>query len=255
MIYNLFIKDTNNVGDAVCGAFLYFTFVGEQKTIDITKWREHAEDLKDSYVIIGGGGLFHLPSPTYNEGHFGHIKELQEKMNKMIVWGAGHNIHDSEKIEYPKTKMSKFKLIGVRDVGTEYEWVPCPSCMSQLFNIKYPIEQESIYYGHETFHDEELVKLLPTRYCCTSSFEEAVRFLGSAKIVYTNSYHGAYWSLLLGKTVVVKKYYSSKFFGLSSSSEKCGDSLIIYPKPNYLTLCRVTNQLFFEKVKKYIKEN
>jgi len=252
MIFNLFLKDTDNVGDSVCRPLLYFNF-GEQKSIDITKWKDYVNELKDNYIIIGGGGLFHIPSPEYNEGHFLHIKEIQKEFKKLILWGVGHNVHNSKDIKFPSSKMKKFKLIGVRDVGTPYRWVPCPSCKSCLFDEKTPIKYEAVHYAHKTFHNERLAKQLPTLYCCESTFENAVHFLGSARIVYTNSYHGAYWSLLMGKTVIVDKPYSSKFYGLSFNMEENADTITIHPVSNYLELCRTTNNLFFEDVKKLIE--
>lgn len=45
----------------------------------------------------------------------------------------------------------------------------------------------------------------------TKDIARVIRFLGSARVVITNSYHAAYWSQLMGKAVVVFPF-SSKFY-------------------------------------------
>jgi exopolysaccharide biosynthesis predicted pyruvyltransferase EpsI len=43
------------------------------------------------------------------------------------------------------------------------------------------------------------------------NIEETIRLLGSADVIVTNSYHGAYWGILLGRKVFVVEAWSSKF--------------------------------------------
>jgi exopolysaccharide biosynthesis predicted pyruvyltransferase EpsI len=42
-------------------------------------------------------------------------------------------------------------------------------------------------------------------------FEKVIRFLASGKVVVTNSYHGAYWAILLGCRVCLYHAFSIKF--------------------------------------------
>lgn len=253
MIQNLFIRETDNIGDYVCGPSLYFPGMGIR---DVTKWKEIS---KDDIIILGGGGLFHLPSEDYNNGVFGHIEELLTYFPKVILWGVGHNVHGTPLIKYPDY-MERFQLVGIRDftnnlIAGKWNWVPDPSCMCPLFTlarIKYPRIGTAGYFCHKTFHEE---KDLPTEFCEGISFERAVKFLASFDMIYTNSYHGAYWSLLMNKPVIVEDPYSSKFFGLPGIiSLFNGKGLLINPIPNFLKICREINRWYFEIVSKKVKE-
>lgn len=247
MIWNLFIKDTNNIGDAVCGPSLYFP---NMIPFDVRNWKELP---KTDTIILGGGGLFHLPSVDYNNGVYGHIEELLGHFQRVILWGVGHNVHGETKIEYPD--MSRFPLIGIRDFINKWNWVPDVSCMSPLFDhLPSPSEPtEPAYFCHREFNDKKISLNMPTMYCEDTSFKEALNFIICHSIIYTNSYHGAYWCLLLGKTVVIDDAYSSKFFGFPGILTTFSDNgLIITPYPNFLNLCREINIWYYQKVKEII---
>ena len=47
-----------------------------------------------------------------------------------------------------------------------------------------------------------------------SNIDQTIELLGSANIILTNSYHGAYWGVLLGKKVIVVEPWSSKFLSM-----------------------------------------
>lgn len=234
MIYNLFLKDTGNIGDTVCGPLLYFN-LGEHKLIDVTKWREYKDEMKDSFVILGGGGLFHLPSADYANGHFTPIEEMLAELNNIILWGVGHNIHGVKTIEYPDY-MNKFKMIGVRDCIPGMNWVPCASCMSELFDKQYARKHNTIAYVHSNYPKSFDI---PTMHPEGASFDAAIEFLGSADTILTNSYHGMYWGMLLNRNVQVIDAYSSKFYGLVQTL-------------NFLELCRKQNMEYYNKVKDVI---
>ena len=78
----------------------------------------------------------------------------------------------------------------------------------------------------------------------TTTFEKAIEFIGSGDVVVTNSYHGAYWGLLLGKKV------------------EMGDPLKSRPSPKtkYLkwdiTLeeARHINIQFYDRIMNYLEE-
>ena len=41
-----------------------------------------------------------------------------------------------------------------------------------------------------------------------------ISFISSARYVITNTYHGAYWSMLMGKKVILYDLWSTRFAGL-----------------------------------------
>ena len=237
------------MGDRYCGPIQYFDFpfeIDEDIPPNIFKVIDDYD-----YIIFGGGGHIHIPSPDYNEGRFGHLEILLPYAPKIINWGIGHNVGYSEMIEYPDY-MEKFLLNGFRDVQRQgIDWVACPSCMHTAFDRSYAIEDDFRVFNKPgkmiqgIFHGMEDAQGL--------TLTETVEFLGGADTVITNSYHGAYWGLLLGRKVVVSKPDSSKFFGLVEGCERVGRSDLALSSPaGYLDSCRKSNEDFFDKVVKKI---
>ncbi len=140
------------------------------------------------------------------------------KTNKCIAWGIGHNFHNGEtKIDY-KNYLSNFRLIGVRDFGF-HQHVPCASCMSNVFDKKYEITNETVIYEH---HEHPINMDFPKMTNLGINLEEKIKFLGSAETIITSSYHGAYWGMLLNRKVKVEIPFSSKFYGFKNNNlEEC----------------------------------
>lgn len=245
-LYNLYWKETDNIGDVMCGPSQYFP---DMEALCIKNYKHRIKEMKDALVIIGGGGIFHLPSPDYNNGVMQYIWDLLSEFNHIIFWGIGHNVYYSKEIIFPELP-SNVHLFSTRCLSPLHKWVPCVSCMSPYFNYSQLKQYDSVAFCHK---EKEIKKKdTPVMFCEGAEFPKVVSFLGSAPIVYTNSYHGLYWSLLLGKTVIVEHPYSSKFYGIES--EKFKDTLIYHPKPNYLQLCRSANLQFYQDVLKLKEE-
>ena len=249
-VCNIYSKDLlANVGDRFCGPIQFFDFPFEIDE-DIPSNMLDVIDKYD-YIIFGGGGHIHIPSPDYNNGRFGHLEAMLPYASKIINWGIGHNVGHSEVIEYPDY-MNKFALNGFRDIQRQgIDWVACQSCMDSAFDKTYEIKdtfrtfnkpgkpvEEGIYHSMEDGRDLTLA--------------ETVAFLGGAGTVITNSYHGAYWGLLLGRKVVVHNPDSSKFFGLLDDYQRTGSDLFLKPPVGYLDSCRKSNKDFFDVVKKVV---
>lgn len=266
-IINLYWYETDNIGDEICGVFRYFDFPIPFKQIDIKRYKEHIDELKDSFIIIGGGGHIHLPSPDYNNGKIAFFKEIADLTKWTVMWGVGTNVNGSEGFLFPEG-LSDFLLLGVRDniapvtiEGKFIHYVPCPSCMDPIFDKKFPSELKSVVYRHKAtrFDMHEGTNL--NRVCEGIQFYEAINFLGAAHTVFTDSYHGAYWSLLLNKNVVIFKPLSSKFFYLHDNVMLKGKP---YPSYNFkststfLEECRMKNLAFYnlvlEQVWNYMEE-
>ena len=146
-----------------------------------------------------------------------YVNKLANDKSPRIIWGAGHNGNYEKKFKgqltYPKWLRS-FDLVGVRDFGQEYEWVPCASCMHPALRKKYSIKNDIIWFEHK----KQLIKStefgnepIPRFVNSGNNIEHTIEILGSANIIVTNSYHGAYWGILLGKKVIVVEAWSSKF--------------------------------------------
>lgn len=196
-----------------------------------------------STAIVGGGGLFFFDSLRYLcENHPG----------PKIGWGLGSNQHGSDQISYPDY-ISSFCLLGVRDWGTPFYWVPCASCMHDCFDQHYEIEHDVVVYEH---YKQKLGLNLPTL-ANDRSFTDVVKHLGAGKVVLTNSYHGMYWATLLGRGVIAFPF-SSRFYGMKHVPVLCGkeDWMANVPKvreyPEALSECRQANVDYYQRVKELI---
>ena len=191
--------DKSNSGDLNCCPRDYINF-NNSKCYDIN----NVPDTTNKIVILGGGGIFHKQS--WDRA----IKTIIKKSYCSVLWGAGSNYHNITNTVLPKY-IDRFDMVGLRDWGTKYRWVPCVSCMNKGFDIDRKIKNDVVVYEHK---DHRLcIAGLP---CMNnrSSMREALDFLGSAQTVITNTYHGVYWSLLLSKKVVILRPFSSRFYGL-----------------------------------------
>lgn len=226
-------NDSNNAGDYWSRPSHYFKF--DHKVIDIQGLKPF---VTSQTIILGGGGL--LGRPKWHNT----IEEIS-KNNKVILWGAGHNNYpDNTKksslvgIQQESTLpsyMKNFIKVGLRDYGLGYDWVPCASCMHTAFDTA--------------------IKILPTKNILTIShnkirikteydniqhiqdktlLEEWLCHVAQYKKIITNTYHGAYWAMLLGKEVEIQSW-SSKFNNMYFTK----------PNKNALQIAREANKKFF----------
>lgn len=208
-VINIYRKNTSNIGDHFTTPTKYFDYLKNIQTLDIDELplTEFSKRIEGKTIILGGGGFV---SQDYFKDYIGTL--LGAKTRSLIGWSIGHNNHGGCDIFYDKKFIERFDLLGVRDSENDLEWVPCPSCMNNAFDKKFEIKNEIIIYEHKNFPMKGVSDSFP-RMKNNDSFEDVINFLGSAELVVTNSYHGAYWATLLNKKVVVLQPFSSKFFG------------------------------------------
>lgn len=253
--------ERGNIGDFLCSPRHYFTFSG-------------ATDL----CIIGGG--------VFQDLGYKKIKQYAFDFKKSILWGAGTSIRSTQ----PSPKVmttTNYALWGIRDINlasTKEHFLPCVSCMHSMLETHSNSEKTLLFINADpkvteplqlekikSICDEKLWTLLFNN----CSEQALISALASHSKIVTNSYHGAYWGFLSGKTVSVMGY-SSKFINLLSmfNIEKenlikiergCGDSLIAALKSESISdkakklddaratleLFRKSNINFAEKVIKY----
>ncbi|MBC7360377.1 MAG: hypothetical protein H5U10_17760 [Desulfacinum sp.] len=211
-LVNIHRKNTGNVGDIYSSPCRYFDFPGfNVKHCDINDEIDcvFREDVK--VVICGGGGLLN----NYFMKKFGKMKEASGG-RLFIAWGIGqHEDHHGWQLHYNEFSYDDyigwFNLIGIRDYGFEYPWVPCVSCMHPIFDKEWKITSEYIVFEHKNFQIP--IEGVPRLKNHGVEFEKAIEFIASGETVITSSYHGAYWGILLGRKVIVFPF-ASKFYTL-----------------------------------------
>jgi hypothetical protein len=147
-----------------------------------------------------------------------YIDKLETKKSPRFFWGGGwngdYNKKTREKFPWPDW-MVEFDKIGVRDWGQTLPWTPCASCMHPALRKSYPIKNDIIFFEHK----KQLLKdfgtdSIPRFINSGSNVEQTIELLGSANIILTNSYHGAYWGTLLKKRVLVVGAWGAKFYAM-----------------------------------------
>ncbi len=243
IVWNVYTRRTSNVGDRKCAPMDYFSFPFAVRRLCIKQVER--VNFRGDIVVLGGGGILY-PRP--------HLEHLYRSCEHVILWGSGYNTKDGSVREADHAYTHGAVLAGVRDYGVpDTDWVPCASCMDTAFDADYPVEHEVVLYrhGHRSLDAGDLPQM--TNY--NVRFREVVRFLGSGETVLTNSYHGVYWSVLLGRKVILLAPFSSKFHTMRHQVAVCQypsewrrflDMARAYPEA--LAECREANRRHHERV-------
>lgn len=243
MLVNIHCLSGRNVGDAYSSPLRYFEFPNTVK-VDVCQPADVVNIPLSSDIIVGGGGLF---------ANFNVLDRLLPFVRgKMFSWGAGHNCHQAVKVEWPRY-MRQFTLHGIRDYRSPWPWVPCASCMHKAFDQSYEITHDAVVYSHK--HHAIQIGGLPYADNEIDTIEEAVSFLGSAELIITNTYHGAYWATLLNRKVMIVDPFSTRFFyykhqPLITCTQRWRDDIdeaVSFPLA--LQECRKANVEHYERVK------
>ena len=249
MIVNVHRLDKDNLGDQVCSPCSYFEELKTVGQIDMdSEWP------KGDTLLVGGGGMLH--------GSWTEKLSQYALTNSMIAWGIGLNNHGTSSFVWPKF-LDYFKAVGLRDFGNPWDYVPCVSCMHEAFDECRQMSPRFPVVIYEHLHNPiEVGSGMPrmSNRQPRHFFREAVRFLSFGETVLTNSFHGAYWAMLLGRRVVIYKPFSNRFHsfegGYICADENDWMGAIESAKPpvdGYLAKCRDLNIQFFNgKVKPLI---
>ena len=266
-VINIHRIDVNNVGDFYCAPHHYFSELKDKK-LDIYDFKSTDEEIVKEWIekiatnslIIGGGGLL-------NRGSFEMQMKLFEKLasggKKTVLWGVGHNskkTNQFRKINSYNINIKNFGLVGVRDYNMDENWVPCVSCLHSIFDKPFSeIQEIGIIFHKKTLKNKSILKKLknyPTT-SNTTDLDKIISFIGKSNTIVTDSYHAMYWSMLLGKKVVVvpnsSKFYDFKFKPIISTFDNFKND--ISKAESYtgvLEECRKINIEFSNKVFDYL---
>ncbi|WP_457091413.1 hypothetical protein [Microvirga sp. P5_D2] len=269
MLINLHRLNTKNVGDLVCAPANYYSNQGGFSSADILGWRSSETPLvedrkrwKETFAeakgfVVGGGGLLHI---SFFEPALKYLFENKRPEQKVVLWGAGHNdwqVNDWRTLKFPlDLNHYPFDLIGVRDFNQPYAWVPCVSCMSPLLEKRHALKREIGLYVHTgTLKNESFRKKLPSDIeilSNDSTFEEAIEFIGSTKLLLTDSYHGMYWATLLERKVIAfpssSKFYDTKYPApLCTPVDWMKFERMAMTYPEAYSECQETNNVFADQ--------
>ena len=249
-IYAYHFNDPTNLGDLVCCPVDYFESLRCAEKID---WQCDPEKFADAPVIIGGGGLL---NPAMSERL---ERVVLRRTAPSVLWGVGTNVHRETKASYPNY-LGHAGLVGLRDFGNPFEYVPCPSCLHPAFGGKFPVHHDFVIYEHS----HHTIGIEPSAPRMANNepkerMEAVLRFLASGDLVITNTYHGCFWAMLLSRRVLVYRPFSSRFFYFKPKVVFCdGDNWRAKAKETirtigYLEECRAINTRFAARVLEFLK--
>jgi hypothetical protein len=212
---------SGNCGDWNCAPHLYFGGMVARPMAKVP--------ISCRVVVFGGGGVYHRDV-------FERAKKYRALGAKIVIWGAGI-VTENRAVGMTPWNWREFgdmaDLCGLRE-PSPWELVPCPSCMSPLFDEFGDVEpaHDVVYYNHP---DKPVRPGEPrmTNYDPTD-MATALRFLASGRRVVTSSYHGRIWATWLGREVELDGPAAAQL-------SKSGD-------PHTLSEARRLTKLFSEKV-------
>ncbi|WP_199439085.1 hypothetical protein [Umezawaea beigongshangensis] len=211
---------------------------------------ERAGDLDGAVVVVGGGGLGFSGFQENLRWIASRRPRLLVWWGGGRNTHFGRGIYASAADEFdqlprsafdypPVLDQEHFDLVGVRDCDVRehapdgYRWVPCVSALHPAFDEVVPRTGEVRLYSHKdplhtfggtmpvltnaTSPEHHVIardtphRIDPADVPAAGDARAAVRFIGGAGVLLTNSYHGAYWAQLAQVPVAVFAEFSTKF--------------------------------------------
>ncbi len=197
------IRASTNLGDTWCSPYDHIPDLAAQWSASVHDLDEPTPDC--DAVIYGGGKIMGGLAAKLGPG--------DHDARHRIAWG----VSTIQKFPISPRYWRAFRamtLVGSRDWGdTRFSFAPCASCMAPDFDLGHGESHDVVAYLHHWRAPEmgiEVPAHIPVLDNTCPSFPEAIRFIASGRTVVSNSYHGVYWALLLGKRVICIPF-SNKF--------------------------------------------
>jgi hypothetical protein len=262
-----------NLGDWICCPYYYYPeYFSQYNCVLHSDWAVLWHEIeRHDIVIFGGGGLLD------NSDELNRVlNRLIEKCDNVIIWGAGTHKYNENNIFGKKTASEiimyeRAAIVGVRDYQhpSGLRYLPCVSCLNPAFSV----EQESVSI---TRNIGTIKSALETNFAVdglesfvtnAEPIGTVVNYILSSKVILVSSYHGAFWSMLMGKKAIlpstrlgVDKYkYFRHPVGFYDGSKLDEAEIFAIANqlpeiPNFLEESRQLTQDFFTECKAYIEE-
>ena len=208
---------------------------------------------KTNAVIFGGGKIVGGLSKCLGDEDFA--------ARDRIAWGVSTVQSSRISLKYWRA-FRTLTLVGTRDWGDErFDFAPCSTCMSPHFD-RLQTEQHDVvlYLHHWKSAGQGVIRPdgIPVRENNDPSFKDVISFLASGRTVVSNSYHGVFWGLLLGKRVLSLPF-SNKFSnyriqpGVGDPKSWTDDLHKARGSDEMIGLCREASATFAKKVQTRIE--
>ena len=266
---------TNYLGDKASCPMRYFHFPGENWIMDIKQFRHETPPIfglgNRVNFILGGGGVLRLK----NFEAIKRISRLAKEYNGFsAIWSIGRNRKYKNSIQYPVGEIADAKclesydFVGARDFSVCTPYLPCSSCMIdslQKHKNSFP-KHKVVIYSHYLqrpilAQEDQAYPHINNMECDFSKADDHLSFIASGETVVTNSYHGAFWAMLMCRNVIVIPTSNRfEFFKYKPRMASYDNWMEVVIKPptvapgSYLEECRLLNTDFYELVMKNATE-
>lgn len=250
--------DETNCGDKLCTPLIYYFDFFKKYNImrhDI-RYIDFNSIAPTDVVILGGGGLF-----DYAEFLQIAYNRLLDIGATVIAWAPGINTHTEYDGTYQtKIKFDKFSKITLRDYDNEYglPYLPDVTCKFPELKQKYTIKRKYGVARHKDYPIKELE--MYDQITNNADIRDILKFIGESEIIFSNSFHMVYWSMLMGKKTVCVNSFSTRFRSYKYKPEYCNTSkdnisecVNNAKKYDILDECIKANDDFFTEVKEIIE--
>lgn len=269
IVFNVHHLHNANIGDRACTPFAFFPTLR-----DAFEWRDldtldpELKKLRGAPVVLGGGGMLH-PWPWNNV-----VLPLLSGNNTVIAWGIGHH-HDgvhsdrgrlmrdwqgSEQRLQTDYDLTRLALHGLRDRIPGTIHAPCVTCMHPALDIVEPPRHEIVIYEHGALEPIRIDAGPRMKNTGAHGIEDVLAHLRSGETVITNSFHGAYWAMLLGRRVAVYEPWCTKFWLMHPRPAFCDRTNWLTQvqaaaiTPGLLEQCRAENRAYADRVAIFLRE-
>ena len=271
MIFFAHENNPLNPGDSSCSPGQYFDFGKMVSTIPVSGLADLRMAQGDT-LVLGGGGLL-------NEVFLPDIEATIKGNAKMIIWSIGSNRHYwsglmsnqisallmgkkqalsewcrrrfTRSIYTPREReiIQSATCSGLRDYQHEFQILPCPSCMHEVFDDldsnNFDCHEIGVF-GHQDFFPLPSSSKMSEFDYIGQSINQVVANIASCKVIVTSSYHCAYWAYLLDKKVKVMAF-STKHLYLRKLVDHARKSDL-----SFLDWCRTQNKEFRTKIESHL---
>lgn len=257
-LYFLHHFDRVNQGDILSGPYNYFSF----SNYGFISWdknilKNEGITLNTNFSVIMGGGIYFPKDKP-------RLKKIMKDAKYFIGWGLGLDSR-MDLTEY----VNQFSLLGTREKFSNFIdnkkifYVPCSSCMNNFFvnylsnNSFSKITKDIAIHLNHGFNEKEISNRFTNKDITytTTDFNQSIKNMAEAEYVITNSYHGAYWSSLMGKKVICLATKVPKWDGLHENIiftdiDQIDEALrkVKNVPLDYLKECQELNIGFYNKV-------
>lgn len=247
----------NNIGDLYSSLYKIYPHIVDNYDImclhnDILIDNDTEEKLKGKIIIIGGGGLIDLKDEWNSKINF-----IIENSKKTYFFGPGYNNEGKQikiKINFNHKNVSG---IGLRDINNNYDFIPCPSC---LLLDKYKNNKNTRKYGVVEHCQIKIPNIngitekINMEYHNDTSIDNILKFISTTENLVVNSYHAYYFSVLLGKKVILYNNWSNKFNNIFQDKIYCYDiKLSLNKQFDKITINKNYLQMYTSIVKQNIE--